>query len=294
VSEKTYRVVQWATGNIGTKSLRAVIDHPNFELVGLYVHSPDKAGKDAGELCGAGTTGVIATNSISDVLALDADCVLYMQQGCDFDDVCRILESGANIVISGGTGSGKTTLLNAMTGFIGAAERIITIEETAELRLRQPHVVRLEARTANAEGMGAITVRELVRAALRMRPDRLVVGEVRGAEALDLLQALNTGHEGSLSTVHANSPLDALRRLSTLALFGETGLPFEAVCDQLRSAVEVIVQVARGAGGAREIVAVSEVVDDASGFAVHALLQRDGGRLRSCGRRARQPRRVSR
>ena len=102
MSEKTYRVVQWATGNIGTKSLRAVIDHPNLELVGLYVHSPDKVGKDAGELCGVGTTGVIATNSITDVLALDADCVLYMQQGCDFDDVCRILESGANIVTTRG------------------------------------------------------------------------------------------------------------------------------------------------------------------------------------------------
>ena len=205
-----------------------------------------------------------------------------------------LIDSGANVVISGGTGSGKTTLLNAMTGFIGAAERIITIEETAELRLRQPHVVRLEARTANAEGMGAVTVRELVRAALRMRPDRLVVGEVRGAEALDLLQALNTGHEGSLSTVHANSPLDALRRLSTLALFGETGLPFEAVCDQLRSAVDVIVQVARGTGGAREIVSVAEVAADVNGFEVHALLARENGTLRWCGRRARQPRRASR
>ena len=205
-----------------------------------------------------------------------------------------LIDSGANVVISGGTGSGKTTLLNAMTGFIGAAERIITIEETAELRLRQPHVVRLEARTANAEGMGAVTVRELVRAALRMRPDRLVVGEVRGAEALDLLQALNTGHEGSLSTVHANSPLDALRRLSTLALFGETGLPFEAVCDQLRSAVDVIVQVARGAGGAREIVSVAEVAAHANGFEVHGLLAQEHGTLRPCGRRARQPRRVSR
>ena len=205
-----------------------------------------------------------------------------------------LIDSGANVVISGGTGSGKTTLLNAMTGFIGAAERIITIEETAELRLRQPHVVRLEARTANAEGMGAVTVRELVRAALRMRPDRLVVGEVRGAEALDLLQALNTGHEGSLSTVHANSPLDALRRLSTLALFGETGLPFEAVCDQLRAAVDVIVQVGRGTGGAREIVSVAEVVAGTNGFEVHGLLERENGILRSCGRRQRQPRRVSR
>lgn len=240
-------------------------------------------------------------------LAIDGPCLTIRRFGSrqlgvdafgvDAESEALLLElihSGANVVISGGTGSGKTTLLNAMTGFVGAGERIITIEETAELRLPQPHVVRLEARTANAEGMGAVTVRELVRAALRMRPDRLVVGEVRGAEALDLLQALNTGHEGSLSTVHANSPLDALRRLSTLALFGETGLPFEAVCDQLRSAVDVIVQVSRATGGAREIVSVAEVVADANGFAVHALLQRDDGQLRPCGRRARQPRRVSR
>lgn len=220
-----------------------------------------------------------------DAFAVDVDGEIALR---------ALIRSGVNVVISGGTGSGKTTLLNALAGFVESKERIITIEETAELRLSQSHVVRLEARTANAEGTGAVSVRELVRAALRMRPDRLIVGEVRGAEALDLLQALNTGHEGSLSTVHANSPLDALRRLSTLALFGETGLPYEAICAQLRSAVDIVVQVSRSVGGAREIVSVVEVVADTDGFQIHPLMERDQGQLRSCGSRHRVPRRVSR
>jgi pilus assembly protein CpaF len=204
----------------------------------------------------------------------------------------QALVDGANIVISGGTGSGKTTLLNALAGQLDAGERIVTIEETAELRLPQPHVVRLEARPANAEGAGAYTVRDLVRAALRMRPDRLVVGEVRGAEALDLLQALNTGHQGSISTVHANGPLDALRRMSTLALFGGTGLPHDAICEQLRASVDVVVQVARAAGGAREVVAVVEVLDAPGPFACRPLLVRTPaglrveGHLERVGRRA--------
>ena len=201
-----------------------------------------------------------------------------------------LIRSGVNVVISGGTGSGKTTLLNALTGFVDPAERVVTIEETAELSLDRTHIVRLEARPANAEGSGAVTVRELVRAALRMRPDRLVVGEVRGAEALDLLQALNTGHEGSLSTVHANSPVDALRRLSTLALFGNVGLPHTAICEQLRAAVDVVVQVGRTARGTREIASVVEVVDDVDEFAVRPLLERAEGRLRICG----TPQRASR
>jgi pilus assembly protein CpaF len=205
-----------------------------------------------------------------------------------------LVAGGANIVISGGTGSGKTTLLNALAGLLEASQRIITIEETAELRLPQPHVVRLEARPANAEGSGAFTVRDLVRAALRMRPDRLVVGEVRGAEALDLLQALNTGHDGSISTVHANGPLDALRRLSTLALFGGVGLPHDAVCEQLRASVDVVVQVARGADGAREVVAVGEVLDGVADFAVRPLLVRGPAGLVVEGRAERGGRRVTR
>jgi pilus assembly protein CpaF len=204
-----------------------------------------------------------------------------------------LVAAGANIVVSGGTGSGKTTLLNALVGHVDPSERIVTIEETAELRLPQPHVVRLEARPANAEGSGAFTVRDLVRAALRMRPDRLVVGEVRGAEALDLLQALNTGHDGSISTVHANGPLDALRRLSTLALFGGVGLPHDAICEQLRASVDVVVQVARGARGAREVVAVGEVLDGVGAFAVRPLLLRGPAGLLVEGRPERDRRRVA-
>ena len=138
-----------------------------------------------------------------------------------------VVTAGWNVVVAGGTSSGKTTLLNALSGAISGGERIVTIEETAELRLAQPHVVRLEARPPNAEGAGAVSVRELVRAALRMRPDRVIVGEVRGAEALDMLQALNTGHDGSMSTVHANGPSEALSRLETLVLLAGAGLPWK-------------------------------------------------------------------
>ena len=166
-----------------------------------------------------------------------------------------------NVVVAGGTGAGKTTLLNALAAHIPAGERVITVEDAAELRLERDHVVRLEARPANAEGTGAVSVRELVRNALRMRPDRIVVGEVRGAEALDMLQAMNTGHEGSLSTCHANSPADALRRLETMVLTGDVALPLDAVRDQLVSAIDLVVQVARRADGSRGVVAVAEVID---------------------------------
>jgi len=165
-----------------------------------------------------------------------------------------------NLVVSGGTGAGKTTLLNALAGCIGSDERVLTVEDAAELRLPGPHVVRLETRRANAEGAGGTTMRDLVRNALRMRPDRIVVGEVRGAEALDMLQAMNTGHEGSLSTCHANGPDDALRRLETMVLMDEVRLPLDAVRTQLHSALDLVVQVARGADGRREVVAVAEVL----------------------------------
>jgi pilus assembly protein CpaF len=170
--------------------------------------------------------------------------------------------AGWNVLVAGGTSAGKTTLLNALSGAIGPDERVVTIEETAELRLAQPHVVRLEARPPNAEGAGEVTVRALVRAALRMRPDRLVVGEVRGGEALDMLQALNTGHEGSMSTIHANSPADALARLETLALLADSGLPLAALRAQLGASIDVVVQVARRGGGVRRVEAVAEVVED--------------------------------
>jgi pilus assembly protein CpaF len=170
-----------------------------------------------------------------------------------------MVRAGWNVLVVGATSAGKTTLCNALARAVDAAERIVTIEETAELRLPQPHVVRLEARPANAEGVGAVSVRELVRAALRMRPDRLIVGEVRGGEALDMLQALNTGHDGSLSTVHANGPSAALARLETLALLAGVGLPLPAIRSQIAAAIDGIVCVARGAGGGRLVTEIAEL-----------------------------------
>ncbi|HEU4598904.1 MAG TPA: CpaF family protein [Solirubrobacterales bacterium] len=164
-----------------------------------------------------------------------------------------------SILVSGGTGSGKTTLLNALSSFIAAGERVVTIEDAAELRLQQPHVVRLESRPAGVEGRGEVTIRDLLRNALRMRPDRIVIGEVRGPEALDLLTALNTGHDGSLSTVHANSPADALARLETLALMAGLGLPHDAVAGQVRRGIDLVVHLQRLPDGTRRVTEIAEV-----------------------------------
>jgi pilus assembly protein CpaF len=161
-----------------------------------------------------------------------------------------------NVIVSGGTGSGKTTLLNALSGLIPEHERIITVEDAAELQLQQQHVIRLETRPPNVEGKGQITVRDLVRNSLRMRPDRIIVGEVRGGETLDMLQAMSTGHDGSLATVHANSAEDALMRLQTLASMSEVEIPFPALQDQINSAVDVIIQLARLADGSRKVVEI--------------------------------------
>jgi pilus assembly protein CpaF len=179
-----------------------------------------------------------------------------------------------SVLISGGTGSGKTTLLNAMSAWIDPGERVVTIEDAAELRLRQPHVVRLESRPASVEGRGEVTIRDLLRNALRMRPDRIVIGEVRGPEALDLLTALNTGHEGALSTVHANSPEDALRRLETLALMAGLALPHDAVREQVARGVDLVVHMARGGAGARHVVAVGEVLRAVGSVGVRELWRR--------------------
>ena len=171
----------------------------------------------------------------------------------------ELVDRGANLVVSGGTGAGKTTLLNALAGRVSPQHRVITIEDAAELQLEHPHVVRLEARPESREGGGTVTIRDLVRNALRMRPDRMVVGEVRGPEALDLLHALNTGHGGCLSTLHANGPVDALRRLAALAAAADERLGVEAVRDHVASAIDAIVHVGRVAGGARRVSAVAEV-----------------------------------
>ncbi len=175
----------------------------------------------------------------------------------DFLRVCVRLRK--NIIVSGGTGSGKTTLLNVLSSYLPQDERILTIEDAAELRLTQEHLVRLEARPANIEGRGAVTIRDLVRNALRMRPDRIVVGECRGAEALDMLQAMNTGHEGSLTTIHANTPRDALARLETMVLMAGMDLPVRAIREQVASAVHMICQIARFSDGSRKISKITEV-----------------------------------
>lgn len=190
-------------------------------------------------------------------------------------DQCRLLGEAVagrrSVLISGGTGSGKTTLLNALSSFIADGERVVTIEDAAELRLQQPHVVRLESRPPSVEGRGEVTVRDLLRNALRMRPDRIVIGEVRGAEALDLLTALNTGHDGALSTVHANSPVDALSRLETLALMAGLGLSHGAIAEQVQRGIDLVVHLERGAGGARRVTEIVEVVRAAGATGVRSL-----------------------
>ncbi len=183
----------------------------------------------------------------------------------------RAVAGRRSVLISGGTGSGKTTLLNALSSFIAPGERVVTIEDAAELRLQQPHVVRLESRPASVEGRGEVTVRDLLRNALRMRPDRIVIGEVRGPEALDLLTALNTGHDGALSTVHANSPGDALARLETLALMAGLGLPHGAIAEQVQRGIDLVVHVERRGDGARRVTEIAEVVRVAGATAVRAL-----------------------
>ena len=214
-------------------------------------------------------------NAIIPPLAVDAPILSIRRFGTEIN-IRRLVQSGAltqdmvnllagcvcarlNIMISGGTGAGKTTLLNALSSFIPAGERVITIEDAAELRLQQAHVVRLETRPPNSEGRGEVLARDLVKNALRMRPDRIIVGEVRSAEALDMLQAMNTGHEGSLTTIHANSPRDALARLETMILFAGTNLPSRAMREQISSALDVIVQVARLTDGTRRVTSITEV-----------------------------------
>jgi pilus assembly protein CpaF len=170
-----------------------------------------------------------------------------------------LVRARCNVIVSGGTGTGKTTMLNALSGFIPGHERIVTIEDAAELQLQQEHVIRLESRPPNVEGKGQVTIRDLVRNSLRMRPDRIIVGEVRGGETLDMLQAMNTGHEGSMATVHANSSDDAMMRLETLASMSEISIPYEALRDQINNAVDVVVQLSRQADGSRRVTEIAAV-----------------------------------
>jgi pilus assembly protein CpaF len=254
---------------------------------------------EASPLCDARLADGSRVNVVIPPLSLSGPCLTVRRFRRDGFSLRELVASGtlpadvaellalcvaarASVLVSGGTGSGKTTTLNALSGAIPGEERIVTIEDAAELRLRQRHVVRLETRPANLEGRGEVTIRQLVVNALRMRPDRIVVGEVRGAEALDMLQALNTGHDGSLTTVHANSPADALRRLETLALMAGIGLPHAAVRDQVASALDVVVHQARLPDGSRVVESVTEVLRVAGGTGTRELWAR-GGPLRPPG-----------
>ncbi|WP_198369969.1 CpaF family protein [Roseomonas rosulenta] len=231
---------------------------------------------ESSPLCDARLLDGSRVNIVFPPLALDGPCISIRkfakkrfdlpslaQNGAMSPSVQRILEIASrcrlNVVISGGTGSGKTTMLNAMSRLIDHGERVVTIEDAAELQLQQPHVVRLETRHANLEGRGEITARDLVRNALRMRPDRIIVGEVRGAEAFDMLQAMNTGHDGSFCTVHANTARDALTRIENMVMMAQSTLPSRAIRTQIAAAVDLIVQIERMRDGGRRVSQVSEI-----------------------------------
>ncbi len=231
---------------------------------------------ESSPLCDARLLDGSRVNIVFPPLALDGPCIsirkfakrrydlgALAQNGSMSAPVQRVLEIAArcrlNVVISGGTGSGKTTMLNAMSRLIDHGERIVTIEDAAELQLQQPHVVRLETRHANLEGRGEVTARDLVRNALRMRPDRIIVGEVRGPEAFDMLQAMNTGHDGSFCTVHANTTRDALTRIENMVMMGQSTLPSRAIRTQIAAAVDVIVQIERMRDGGRRVSQISEI-----------------------------------
>ncbi|MFL5894627.1 MAG: CpaF family protein [Thermoleophilaceae bacterium] len=243
---------------------------------------------EASPMCDARLPDGSRVNVVVPPLAVDGACMTirrFRPHGFSLDDLVAngtlptelaafledCVRARAAILVSGGTGSGKTTTLNALSGAIPDGERIVTVEDAAELRLRQSHVVRLEARPANVEGRGEVTIRALVRNALRMRPDRIVVGEVRGGEALDMLSALTTGHDGSLTTVHATTAEEALRRIETLALMADVGLPHTAIRELVASAIELVVHQRRTADGGREVAAVAEVVRRAGTIGVREL-----------------------
>ena len=257
-----------------------VVFRDNDHLMQIIDRIISKVGRRVDETCPMVDARMLdgsRFNAIIPPLALDGACVSIRRFGANplkledllnfraFTPEMVMLLEGAikarlNIIISGGTGSGKTTLLNTLSSFIPNTDRIVTIEDAAELQLQQEHVVRLETRPPNIEGKGEVTATDLVRNALRMRPERIIIGECRGAEALDMLQAMNTGHEGSLTTIHANAPRDAIARLETMIMMAGFELPLKAMRTQIASAVDLIVQASRLQGGARKITYITEVV----------------------------------
>ncbi len=263
----------------GKMEKTSVVFRDNDHLMQIIDRIISKVGRRVDETCpmvDARMQDGSRFNAIIPPLALDGACVSIRRFGTNplkledllnykaFTPEMVMLLEGAikarlNIIISGGTGSGKTTLLNTLSSFIANSDRVVTIEDAAELQLQQDHVVRLETRPANIEGKGAITATDLVKNALRMRPERIIIGECRGAETLDMLQAMNTGHEGSMTTVHANTPRDALSRLETLIMMSGFDLPLKAMRTQIASAVNLIVQASRLPGGPRKITYITEV-----------------------------------
>ena len=246
------------------------------QVIDRIVSTVGRRVDESSPMCDARLRDGSRVNVVLPPLAIDGPCMTIRKFSRDKlrpDDLLAIgsatsemieflraaVRSRLSILVSGGTSSGKTTLLNILSGYIPAEERIVTVEDSAELQLLQEHVIRLESRPPNVEGKGAIEIRDLVRNALRMRPDRLIVGECRGGEALDMLQAMNTGHEGSMSTVHANSAYDAFSRLETMVLMAGADLPGRAIQKQIASAIDIVLQVERVRGGARKIVSIVEV-----------------------------------
>jgi len=252
------------------------------QVIDRIVSTVGRRVDESSPMCDARLRDGSRVNVVLPPLAIDGPCMTIrkfsreklrpedlLKMGTATADMLRYLRAAVrsrlSILVSGGTSSGKTTLLNILSGYIPPDERVVTVEDSAELQLRQEHVIRLESRPPNVEGTGAIAIRDLVRNALRMRPDRIIVGECRGGEALDMLQAMNTGHEGSMSTVHANSPYDAFGRLETMVLMGGADLPARAIQKQIASAIDLVVQVERVRGGQRKIVSVVEITGLANG-----------------------------
>jgi pilus assembly protein CpaF len=264
-------------GRLERTDVRFHDDRHLFQVIDRIVSSVGRRIDDASPMVDARLPDGSRVNAIIPPLAIDGPHLSirkFAEDGLSAQDLVRsgslsesmlsllqgVVKSRLNVLISGGTGAGKTTLLNVLSGFIPENERIVTVEDSAELRLRQPHVVRLETRPANVEGSGAVPQRLLVVNALRMRPDRIIVGEVRSAEAIDMLQSMNTGHDGSMTTLHANSPRDALARLETMVAMADLKLPDKAVRAQIASAIDIVVQASRLSDGTRRVTQISEVV----------------------------------